>query len=96
MNEDLERALKVVIPRIKGLEIKAIFDNGERYVFAIRCSNGSIPIIGSIPAVTKKEFEYKPYTMYDELGELKFICKVKYTPEGATPDTQPEPTTANS
>lgn len=95
MNEDLEKALKVVVPKVRGLVIKAIFENNERYVFAIRCSNGSVPIIGSIPAVTKNNFEYKPYTMYDETGDLKFICKVKYTTEGATIDTHQDSSKSN-
>ena len=61
---------------MKGFVVKAIAENDERYVFAIRCQNGSMPIIGSIPAVMKKNLQWKPYTMYDEIGELREICKV--------------------
>ena len=75
MNEDLEKALKVVVPKVKGLVIKAIFENNERYVFAIRCSNGSVPIIGSIPAVTKNNFEYKPYTIMTRRAILNSFAK---------------------
>lgn len=77
MNPTLKKALDIVYDKMKGFVVKAIFENDEKYVFAIRCSNGSVPIIGSIPAVMKKNLEWKPYTMYDEVGDLKLVCEVK-------------------
>ena len=77
MNANLKKALDIVYDKMKGFVVKAGFENDEKYVFAIRCLNGSVPIIGSIPAVMKKDLKWKPYSMYDDVGDLKLVCEMK-------------------
>lgn len=77
MNANLKKALDIVYGKMKGFVVKAVFENDEKYVFAIRCLNGSVPIIGSIPAVMKKDLKWKPYSMYDDVGDLKLVCEMK-------------------
>lgn len=77
MSPDLKKAIDIVYDHMKGFTIKAVAENDERYVFAIRCSNGSIPILGTIPAVVKKTLQWKPYTVYDKMPESKTICVLK-------------------
>ena len=77
MNANLKKALDIVYDKMKGFVVKAVFENDVKYVFAIRCLNGSVPIIGSIPAVMKKDLKWKPYSMYDDVGDLKLVCEMK-------------------
>ena len=77
MNANLKKGLDIVYDKMKGFVVKAVFENDEKYVFAIRCLNGSVPIIGSIPAVMKKDLKWKPYSMYDDVGDLKLVCEMK-------------------
>lgn len=69
----LIKALKIVYTKMKGFKIVGIAENDNDYVFGLRCHNGSVPILGSLPAIRKKDLSYHPYTMYNnnEFQNLK-------------------------
>lgn len=69
----LIKALKIVYSKMKGFKIVGIAENDNDYVFGLRCHNGIVPILGSLPAIRKKDLSYHPYTMYNnnEFQNLK-------------------------
>lgn len=77
MDENLKKALDIVYEKMKGLFVKAVYENDTAYVFDVRKHDGSVPILGSIPGIIKKDLSWKALTPYnqDQFQNLKLVWK---------------------
>jgi hypothetical protein len=66
VTDNLIKAIQIIYKRINSFKIVGILENENDYVFGLRCHNGSIPILGSLPAIRKKDLSYHAKTVYND------------------------------
>lgn len=66
VTDNLIKAIKIIYKRMYNFKIVGILENENDYVFGLRSHNGSIPILGSLPAIRKKDLSYHAKTVYND------------------------------